>query len=115
MKRLLITLAFIFLASCSVYDQNISIKNAEESQTIILNNHNKKNVFSISIKVTGHIEGNATIQLMLNNKPYKTENINGSINFKWGGDWYSNDAIIIYKTTDVKKGNLSVEYSFDTL
>ena len=114
MKRTLLTLIIIVLTSCSAYDENISINNAEKSQTITLKNQNNKNVYAISIKITGHIEGKARIQLILNNKPYKTENINGSVNFKWGGDWYSNEAVIIYKTTKVIKGNLSIDYTFDT-
>ena len=66
------------------------------------------------INVTGNIDGSAEIYLMLNGKPYKTEKISGNVNFKWDGDWYSNNALIIYKATDVNKGKLSIGYAFST-
>ncbi len=115
MKRILFTLMVVFAASCTTYDQNISIKDVGQSQTIILKNYSDKNVRSIAIKVSGHINGDAKIHLMLNDEQYKTESIGGNVNFKWGGDWYNNDAVIIYNTTDVTKGNLSIDYAFITI
>ena len=115
MKAILLTLIIILQASCSTYDQNISIDNITQSQEIILKNHNDKNVYALTINVTGNIDGTAEIYLMLNGKPYKPEIISGNVNVKWGGDWYSNDALIVYKANDVNKGKLSIGYTFSTL
>ena len=115
MKRILFTLMVVFSTSCTTYDQNISIKDVGQSQTIILKNDSDKNVHSIAIKVSGNINGDAKIHLILNDEQYKTESIGGNVDFKWGGDWYSNDAVIIYKTTNVTKGGLSIDYAFITM
>lgn len=115
MKNIIITFLIILLASCAKYDQKLIIKNASESQTIILKNNNKGNVHSIHISGSGYIKGNAQIILILNEKPYRTENITGNVSFKWGGDWYRNNARIIYKATNVSEGNLLIKYNFEVL
>ena len=114
MKSIIKALLIILLTSCAQYDQDLNISNVTESQTLILKNKNEGNVHSINIRGTGYINGNAQIILILNEKPYKTENISGNVNFKWDGDWYSNNATIIYTATNVTEGNLSIEYNFET-
>ena len=115
MKSIIITFLILLLASCAKYDQKITIKNASVSQTVILKNNKKGNVHSIHISGSGYIKGNAQIILMLNEKPYKTENLTGNVSFKWGGDWYSENATIIYTTTNNTEGNLVIEYYFETI
>ena len=115
MKNIIVTLSMILLASCTKYDQKYIVHNTSKPQTIILKNREGINVTSISIKGYGHIDGNAQIILMLNGKPYKSENISGNIKFKWSSDWYSNDATIIYTPQNVTTGNLIIEYNFNLL
>ena len=115
MKTIILTLFVIFLASCSKYDQNVIIDNVSESQAIKLTNNKKGNVHSINIRFSGHIQGNAQVQLMLNGNPYKTENIKGKVHLKWGGDWYSDNAIIKYTATNVTNGKILIEYKFETI
>lgn len=40
----------------------------------------------ISIKVTGHIEGEAKIILMSGGKPYRTESLTGKVKVRWDGE-----------------------------
>ena len=115
MKNILITFLILLLASCAKYDQKYIVKNASESQTIVLKNNNKANVNSIHISGSGYLKGKAQIVLMLNEKPYKTEKITGNVNFKWSGDWYSEEATIIYTATNVTEGNLVIEYNFESI
>ena len=115
MKNILIIFLILLLASCAKYDQKHIIKNASESQTIVLKNNNKGNVHSIYISGSGFIKGDAKIILMLNEKPYKIEKVKGNVSFEWGGDWYSEKATIIYTTSNVTEGNLVIEYNFETI
>ena len=114
MKRLVVFLV-IFLSSCTQYDQEIIITNITESQELILKANKNGNAHSIHIHGAGHIKGNAEIILMLNGNPYKTESLSGNVNFKWAGDWYSNNATVIYKAENVTEGNLLLEYNFEVL
>lgn len=115
MKRTFTTFILAVLASCSAYDQNVSIVNIDKPQEIILKNNNNKNTYALNIKVTGYIDGNAVMYLVLHDKPYKTKPLSGSVDFTWGGDWYSNDAVIVYTPTNVTKGRLLINYGFETL
>ncbi len=66
----------------------------------------------MGVRGSGNLTGNAELVLMLNNKPYKTEHLNGKIDFSWGGDWYSDSMEIRYQPGKVETGNLKLEYSF---
>ena len=105
----------LILASCTAYDQKISIKETGKRQEIILKNNSNKNVYALNIKVNGHIDGEASIYLLLNEKPYKIKHISGDVDATWGGDWYGNKAIIVYKPQNVTNGNLQIYYGFKTL
>ena len=79
------------------------------------NSNNQKHVYGIDIRGLGNIDGDATITLILNGKPYKTEKLRGGVSFKWGGDWYSDTAEIQYTPGYVNSGELVIEYKFSTL
>ena len=70
-------------------------------------------IHSLSVIGSGKIAGNAEIILILNGGPYKTESLTGSVNFRWGGDWYSDQAEIRYTPTSVTSGNLKLKYKFN--
>jgi hypothetical protein len=108
----IIALVFTF-ASCSEYDQKIEIKDLNKQQIITLNKEsNQSNIHSIRIRGIGKIDGKANIFLLLNQKPYKAEELTDKVKFSWGGDWYSNSAELMYVPISVKSGTLSIEYKF---
>jgi len=120
MKSIGINGAILFISimtvACTRYDQVTKINNIFDAQTIVLRNVSGKGpVHSISIKVGGHIDGEATIYLMLDGKPYKTEKIENNISIAWGGDWYSDTAEIRYEPNRVKEGELIIKYRFHSI
>jgi hypothetical protein len=70
------------------------------------------NVHALTIRVSGEIEGQATLTLILNGEPYKTEQLTGKISFEWGGDWYADTAEIRYEPVNVQSGNVKLQYRF---
>ena len=115
--RYLIFTSFIFhLIGCSINTDTYDISDSSKKQTIILKKKSGEgNVHAINITGEGDINGEATIALILNGEPYKTEKLSGRINFQWGGDWYADTAEIIYEPQKVTKGKISLNYKFETL
>ena len=78
---------------------------------------NQEHVYGYYVHITGYIEGKAKIKLDQSSgkgKLYKSENISGEVDIKWGGDWYADVLEIEYEPmVDVKNGSLSFEYAFD--
>ncbi len=107
---------FIFLAvvvGCSQGKQTHSIADVSKSETIVLNKlSSQSNIHGISIVGKGHLDGSSEIVLILNGKSYKVERLSGDVNFKWGGDWYSDSVNIEYKPSSVKNGHLKLQYIF---
>ena len=105
----------IFVASCSEFDQEISIISTDKEQQIALRNSNGGNVHALKIEVTGYIDGEASMFLLLNQEPYETRNLGGDIDVRWQGDWYENEAVLVYTPLNVSEGELMIRYSFGTL
>ena len=66
----------------------------------------------MEIRGSGRIDGKARIVLMLNGAPYKTADIDGKINFAWGGDWYADSMELRYQPLEVRSGELAMDYYF---
>jgi len=115
MEKLITLVIALLLAACSNYEQELLVVDVTKSERIILKSKNKKYPYAISIRGSGHVNGNAEVLLMVNNKPYKTVSIAGKVDFYWRGDWYENEAIVQYNASDVTEGRLIIEYSFETL
>ena len=115
MKKLIYIFLFLIITSCTQYDAEVNITDVTKPQTIILKNNKKGNVYAFEVHVSGFIQGDAEITLMLNKKPYKTKKISNEVSFKFSGDWYTNETTIIYKSSNVSGGNLQIEYYFETM
>ena len=113
MKKILALFLLLLIVGCGASKQEYRIPDITKPEMITLNKHNNQgNIYSISISGRGQIDGEATISLILNGKPYKIKRLSGSILFQWVGDWYSNSAEIQYEPLAVKNGNLSLTYHF---
>jgi len=69
----------------------------------------------MALRGYGKIDGEAQLSLMLDGKPYKTEMIKGTVNFKWGGDWYADSMELRYEPQIVNSGKITIEYSFNSI
>jgi hypothetical protein len=117
MKIHFISISTIFsIFSCFSGSQNYEIKDVTRPEVVILEKEYKQeNVHAIAISGKGHISGKATLILILNEKPYKTLNLSGKINFQWNGDWYSDTAEIVYRPLSVDVGQLQITYRFEDI
>ena len=120
MKRFRYLLVIVLLASmgasCSKYDQRLEIADLQKPQVITLHKKSDQgNIYSMRIRGSGKLNSEARIVLMLNEKPYKTEQMNGKVNFTWGGDWYSDSMELRYQPLKVNSGIFVIEYYFADL
>lgn len=110
-KLILITLA-MFIFGC-LPSQKTRFAAVTKPGIITLNKRpGQKHIYAISIHCSGRIDGKAKLSLMLNGKPYKTEEISDKVKFSWGGDWYSDSAEIRYEPVNVSSGELIFSYKF---
>ncbi len=108
--------ASFLVGSCANYDSSVKVSDVRKEEVVVLKYQNDStHVTGINIRVTGKVNGGATISLMLDGKPYKKEELNGGVNIKWGGDWYSDTAELRYIPRKVNSGELLIEYKFSTL
>ena len=113
MNRLIFITLAMFLFGCLASSQKTRFATVTQPGVITLNKRpSQKHIYAISISCSGRIDGQARLSLMLNGKPYKTEEISGKVNFFWGGDWYSDSVEIRYEPVNVSSGELIFSYKF---
>jgi hypothetical protein len=106
----------LLTTSCTKYDQRLEIKNLSKPQVLILQKKtDQKIIVSMRVHCYGKVEGEAQLVLMLNGAPYKTEKLNGKVNFKWGGDWYADSMELRYRPDNITSGQLVIDYTFSDL
>ena len=103
----------LLIYGCGFLNQTYEVKDVTKKETIKLKKApGEGNIHTLSISVSGNIDGTAEISLILKGKPYKSEAISGAFNFKWNGDWYSNEAVVLYSPNTVSKGTMTLRYKF---
>ena len=115
MKRLITVIALAILATgCGAKTRTIA--DVCKGETIILEKQvGQGPIHGITISGSGRLKGEAEISLILNGGPYKTEHLSGAVDFRWGGDWYSDQAEIKYTPISSTGGKLKLKYQFNDL
>lgn len=114
MNKLIICFAVAILLSGCGGSRTHDIVDVKKAEVIVLKKKPGQGpIHSLSVSGHGKIDGNAEISLILNSGPYKTEKLTGNVNFRWGGDWYSDQAEIRYNPGMVTGGNLRLTYKFN--
>lgn len=114
--RTLVAAIILLCVSGCTDDQSVQVTDVAKSETIVLKqNAGSGAVIGISISGAGSVDGEATISLILNGESYKTERLNGVVNFRWDAEWYAENAEIRYEAINVKSGELIIEYSFSKM
>ncbi len=105
----------LLVTACANYDDSVQVADVHKEQTIILKNTHKPGyVYSIHISGSGNLDGEASISLILNGEPYKTQALKDVVDFEWSGDWYADQAEIRYKPVNINSGTLVIRYRFLT-
>ena len=114
MKNLICVVAIATLLSgCGQTYRTYTINDPTQDEIITLTKMPEQDgIYSWTVKGTGEIEGEATISVMLNEEPYLTEELSGKVDFQWNGDWYGDEAEIVYSPISVMSGNLTLKYRF---
>jgi hypothetical protein len=115
MNKVILTFAVLFSIGLCACSKSQPIADVSKSETITIKANGSGNAYALDVRGVGKIVGDATITLMLNGAPYKTESLGGIVDFKWGGDWYSNTAEIVYRPMRVNSGSLVLKYEFHML
>jgi hypothetical protein len=106
----------LLAASCSKYDSEAHISDVQKKEVLLLKKpQNKGDVVALNVRGSGVIKGEARISLMVDGKSYKSERLNNEVDFTWGGDWYADEAELIYDPATVTSGELLIQYRFETL
>lgn len=114
MKNLLSSLVLVTLVAGCGDNKTYEVSDVTQPETIVLEKESKQGkIHSWSVVGDGKIDGDAEIVLMLNGEPYQTEKLSGAVDFQWSGDWYSDEAAIMYTPTSVTDGSLSLNYKFN--
>jgi hypothetical protein len=115
MNKLINCLAIVALvAGCGSDVRSHDQADVTKPATIILKKNAEQGaVHSLSVVGSGELDGNAEITLILNGEPYKTETLSGKVDFRWRGDWYSDQAEIRYTPASVTGGSLKLKYEFN--
>lgn len=116
LKVLICVLLTALVSGCGTGTRTFDVPDVTKSETIILKkNPGQAAIYSLTVKGEGRIDGNAEIVLILNAEPYKTERLSGPVDFRWGGDWYSDQAEIRYRPMSTTAGSLRLKYQFNDL
>ena len=111
--RLLLLAVPVLVVGCSKYDGKIIIADVTKSTQVTLRAAKPSGtVVGISIRGRGRLDGTGQIVLILNGRPYRTEELDGNIRFDWTGDWYSPLAEVRYEPRDANGGQIELRYRF---
>ena len=114
MSKLVTCFAVTVLLSGCGGTRTYDVVDVTKAETIVLKKASGQGpVHSLSVTGSGEIQGDAEISLILNGGQYKTEKMSGKVDFRWGGDWYSDHAEIRYTPTSVTGGSLKLNYEFN--
>ncbi len=90
------------------------IKNIDHPETIELSkNKNQGYIHGLRLLITGKLDGKAIIKQGFSDSSfYRIDTIDNAVNLNYGGDWYQDNCLIIYKPLSVKTGELKLTYKF---
>ena len=120
MPRLCLLGALLALQGCIRNPcQTTKITDVTKAQAVVLHKiPSQGHVHAVSIRVTGEIAGEATLQLFDDRSPksdgsaYRQQELAGPVNVTWEGDWYSDEARIVYTPRKVSSGTIEIHYEF---
>jgi hypothetical protein len=97
--------------------KNVNVQLSGNEQKIVLTkNNSQKNIHSISLKISGNVEGKAIIKLGYSDTSfYKIDTVQQQALLSYNGDWYQDSCFLTYQPLTSKAGNLKIQYKFHAL
>ncbi|MFT6221512.1 MAG: hypothetical protein ACJA0C_000915 [Candidatus Endobugula sp.] len=112
MNKIFYVLLIIILSSCSWFGDEY-ILDLSTSTRFILQSNGSEFPSGYTLRAEGYSTADGVIELMLNDTVYKAERVTGEVDFKWSGDWYSQDMKLVYRLQKSGKGTLKITYKID--
>lgn len=115
MRQLLIPCVVLaaLLSGCRSKDAEIYLSNVSAEEIISVSKPRDLGaVTHLRLRVDGKIEGAAQLILLQEGKPYHVENLSGTVDAKWSGDWYDDRARLHYVPGPNTSGTLRLRYRF---
>jgi len=93
--------------------QTTTITDVTVPQTLVLKKRPSQNLIH-GIEILGHgtIEGRAKLILLLDSESYREETLSGKIDFQWSGDWYTDQAELLFEPGTATSGTIHLRYRF---
>jgi hypothetical protein len=112
--RWILLASILACTSCGWHPDTALIPDASRPAEIALHaRRTQTKISGLDIEGVADIQGDGTIELVLNGAGYKTVQLRGHTTFTWDSDWYSPNAIVRYTpTSGLTKGSIMLKYRF---
>lgn len=95
------------------YEDAQHVADPSKPGTIKIQKHPKQGyIYYLTVEGWGEVNGDAEISLMEGGKPYRTETLSGSFDFRWETDCYADSAEFRYTPSSVSEGTVWLRYRF---
>lgn len=106
----------LVLGACARFDQSTTFADVMRPQVLVIRAApGAGQIHALNVRCHGNVEGDASITLMLDGRPYRTEKFQGRFSFGWSGDWYAREARLHYLPDRVRGGAITIDYRFVAL
>ena len=101
-------------ASVGCSNRTVSIKDVTKPEVLVLKKKPSQGaIHRLDLSASADLVGEARIQLLApDGTIYKDEAIKGRSQFRWAGDWYTDEAEVRYLPTSASKGSVILRYEF---
>lgn len=72
-------------------------------------------IYGLEVIGSGHVEGGARIELLLDGQLMKSLELSDEVAFTWDGDWYRPEALVRYVPLTARGGRILLKYRFRSL
>lgn len=101
------------IGACTHYDQSTALADVSRPQVLVIRAApGTGEIHSLKVRCHGSVEGDASITLMLDGRPHRSEKVQGRFSFSWSSDWYSREARLDYLPDRVRGGAVTIDYRF---
>jgi hypothetical protein len=95
---------------------SVKLDDLTRSSEIVLKAPNGETaIVGLEVIGSGQVDGNARVELMLDGRVQEAALLQGPVEFRWSGDWYSPEALVRYTPGSATSGSVKLSYRFASL